>query len=109
MTMDKDNPKPNDSLVSLPGRALTAAIANLAKLAPSQPGALDTSVQASAGSVAIAGENTGLIVNVNATNLTIAVERQIGLELPSYLSKVVSRFSEDVSEYDSGPNTVRLV
>lgn len=108
MTEDKDKPKPKGALVSLPGRALAAlptAIENLSMFPPSQRGSLDTSVQASAGSVAIAGDNTGSIVNVNltATNLTIAAERQIARELPSYLSKVVARFSEDMSEYDSGP------
>lgn len=106
MTEEKDKPKPKGGLASLPGKAmaaLPAAIANLGIFAPSRQGALDTPVQASAGSVAIAGDNTGSIINVTATNLTIAIERQIARELPSYLSKVVARFSEDVSEYDSGP------
>lgn len=98
--------KPKVTLVSLPGRALAelpAAIAKFGMFAPLQRGSLDTSAQARSGSVAIAGDNTGTIQNVNATHLTIAVERQIARELPSYLSTVVARFSEDVSEYDSGP------
>lgn len=60
------------------------------------------SVVASAGSVAVAGDNVGSILNVNAQNVTI-VERQIARELPSYLSKVVAQFSADLSEYNSGP------
>lgn len=60
------------------------------------------SVVASTGSVAVAGDNLGSILNVNAQNVTI-VDRQIARELPSYLSKVVARFSEDLSEYNSGP------
>ncbi len=60
------------------------------------------SVVASTGSVAVAGDNVGSILNVNAQNVTI-VERQIVRELPSYLSKVVAQFSADLSEYNSGP------
>lgn len=56
---------------------------------------------ASSGSVAVSGDNLGSIVNVNAQ--TLIVERQVARELPSYLSKVVAQFSEDLSEYDSGP------
>lgn len=106
MTEDKDKPSLKVALASLPGRALAAlptSFANLDIFTSSQRRSFDTSAQASAGSVAIAGNNTGSIVNLTATNITIAVERQIARELPSYLSKVVARFSQDVSEYDSGP------
>jgi hypothetical protein len=50
----------------------------------------------------VSGDNHGSIVNVNAQNVTI-LEQKIARELPSYLSKVVARFSEDLSQYDSGP------
>lgn len=63
---------------------------------------LEASLVASTGSVAVTGDNVGSILNVNAQNVTI-IERQIARELPSYLSKVVARFSEDLSEYNAGP------
>lgn len=62
----------------------------------------EASLAATAGSVAVAGDNNGSIFNVNAKNVTI-VEHRINRELPSYLSSVVTRFSEDLSEYNSGP------
>lgn len=80
--------------------ALLPAVANLTKgVQPKSE--LEASAVASAGSVAVAGDNLGSIVNVNAQ--TLIVERQIARELPSYLSMVVARFSEDLSEYNSGP------
>ena len=103
VTDDKDKPNPKGSLVPLPGKAwsvLPTALANFVKGAPAQQ---DHSAQASTGSIAIGGNNTAPILNVNATNVSIAVERQIARELPSYLSNVVARFSEDLSEYDTGP------
>ena len=96
MTEDKNKPKPKGGLVL---SALLPAVASLTKRAPPL---LETSVVASTGSVAVAGDNLGSILNVNAQSVTI-VERQIARELPSYLSKVVARFSEDLSEYNSGP------
>lgn len=100
---DKDKPK--KGLVSLPGRALAAIPSALSKLGGQTPSQVDSleSVHASAGSVAIGGDNTGSIVNVTATHVTIATDQRIARELPSYLSKVVARFSEDLSEYDCGP------
>lgn len=96
MTEDKNKPKPKGGLVL---SAFLPAVTNLTKgLRP----LLETSVIARTGSVAVAGDNLGSIVNVNAKSVTI-VEWQVARELPSYLSKVVARFSEDLSEYNSGP------
>lgn len=95
MTEDKNKPKPKGGLVL---SALLPGVANFSKSAPLE---LETAVVASLGSVAVAGDNLGQIVNLNAQ--TIIVERQIARELPSYLSSVVVRFSEDLSEYNSGP------
>jgi hypothetical protein len=106
MTDDKDKPKSKMDLISLPGKALAAipnAIAKLGGSTPSQADLGTASVYASTGSVAIAGNNTGSIINVNAANITFANEKQIARELPSYLSRVVAKFSEDLSEYNSGP------
>ena len=93
MTEDKNKPKAKGDLVL---SAWLPVVAN--KSTPP----LEASVVASAGSVAVAGNNLGSILNVNAQSVTI-VERQVARELPSYLSKVVARFSEDLSEYNSGP------
>lgn len=94
MTEDKNTPK-GDLVLS----ASLPAVTNITKSAPPL---LEASVVASTGSVAVAGDNLGSILNVNAQSVTI-VERQIARELPSYLAKVVARFSEDLSEYNSGP------
>ena len=80
----------------------TALVSAAASIIKSSPPLLEASVVASTGSVAVAGHNHGSILNVNAQNVTI-IEQQIARELPSYLSKVVARFSEDLSEYNSGP------
>lgn len=96
MTEDKKKPKLKGGL------GLSALLQAGAGLAKSAPSLLETSVVASTGSIAVAGDNLGSILNVNAHSVTI-VERQIARELPSYLSKVVARFSEDLSEYNSGP------
>jgi hypothetical protein len=96
MTEDKNKPKPKGGQVL---SALLPAVTNLTKSAPPLP---ETSVVARTGSVAITGDNLGSIFNVNAHSVTI-VERQIARELPSYLSKVVAQFSDDLSEYNSGP------
>lgn len=95
MTEDKNKPKPKGSLVL---SALLPAVTNLTKSALPK---VEASAVASTGSVAVTGDNLGSIINVNAQ--TVIVERQIARELPSYLSKVVVRFSEDLSEYNSGP------
>lgn len=96
MTEDRDKPESKGGLVL---STLLPAKSNRIKGAPPLP---EASAVASAGSVAVTGDNHGSIVNVNAQNVTI-LEQQIARELPSYLSKVVARFSEDLSEYDSGP------
>lgn len=96
MSEDKNKPKPKGGLV------LSALLPVVASLTKSTPTLQETSVVSSTGSVAVAGDNLGSILNVNAQSVTI-VERQIARELPSYLSKVVARFSEDLSEYNSGP------
>lgn len=96
MTEDENKPKAKGGLVL---SALLPAVANLTKSTPPLP---ETAVVVGTGSVAVAGDNLGSILNVNAQNVTI-VERQVARELPSYLSKVVARFSEDLSEYNSGP------
>lgn len=95
MTEDTNKPKPKGSTV-LSG--MLPAVANLIK-SPAPKQELNASAMASTGSVAVAGDNFGPIFNVD----TLIVERQVARELPSYLSKVVARFSEDLSEYDSGP------
>lgn len=94
MTEDKNKPKG--------GLVLSASLPAVTNITKSAPPLLEASVVASTGSVAVAGDNLGSILNVNAQSVTI-VERQIARELPSYLSKVVARFSEDLSEYNSGP------
>ena len=96
MIEDRDSHKPKGGLVL---SVLLPVVANLIKSTPPVP---EGSVVASTGSVAVAGDNLGSILNLNANSVTI-VERQIARELPSYLSKVVARFSEDVSGYNSGP------
>jgi hypothetical protein len=96
MTEDKNKLKPKGGLV------LSALLPSVTDITRNAPSPMETSVVASAGSIAVAGNNLGSILNVNAQSLTI-VERQIARELPSYLSKVVVRFSEDLSEYNSGP------
>jgi hypothetical protein len=96
MTEKKDKPKPKGGMVL---SALLPAVTNLTKSAPPPAEAL---VAASTGSVAVAGANYGSICNINAQNVTL-VERQIARELPSYLSNVVARFSEDLSAYNTGP------
>ena len=106
MINDEDKSQLERALVSIPDSALTALTTgsgNVSMFGPSQLVLRNTAVQATAGSVAIAGDNTGAIVNITATNLSIAVERQIARELPSYLSIVVARFSENLSEYNAGP------
>ena len=82
------------------GLFLSAAMPTLASFKKSTPPPLVTTTGASTGSVAVAGDNCGSILNVNAHN--VIFERQIALDLPSYLSRVVSRFSEDLEEYNSG-------
>jgi len=94
MTKEKDKPKGG---MVVP--AMLSAVTNLIKSAPPLP---EASAAASTGSVAVAGANYGSILNVNAQSVTL-VERQIARELPSYLSNVVARFSEDLSEYNTGP------
>lgn len=79
-----------------------ALLLTMTKMIKSSPQLPEATVAASTGSVAVAGDNLGSILNVNAQSVTI-VERQIARELPSYLSKVVARFSENLSEYNSGP------
>ena len=96
MTEDKDKSKPKGSMVL---STLLPAMTKFGKGAPMLP---KTSVAASAGSVAVAGSNFGSIYNVSAQSVTL-VERQIARELPSHLSNVVARFSEDLSEYNTGP------
>lgn len=103
MTEDNKRPTPKGSLVSLQGKALSVLPKALAKLRQDSPAQLGTSAQASTGSVAIGGNNSAPILNVNATNVIIAVEQRIARELPSYLSRVVAKFSEDLSDYDTGP------
>lgn len=98
MTEDRHNSKPYGRLG---WSSLLPAVAAPTKSSPSSLPSVASAV-ASTGSVAIAGDNLGSILNVNAQSVTI-VERQIARELPSYLSKVVARFSEDLSEYNSGP------
>ena len=96
MTEDKNKPTSKGGLV------LSAMLPALTNLTKSVPPLLEASAVASTGSVAVAGDNFGSIINVNAEIVTI-VERQVARELPSYLSKVVARFSEDLSEYNHGP------
>lgn len=97
--MTEEKNKPRGSLVL---SALVPAVTKLTKVAlPRQP--IEAAAVASTGSVAVSGDNYGSIVNVNVTTQSLTIERQIARELPSYLSKVVAQFSEDLSEYNSGP------
>lgn len=61
------------------------------------------SVTADGGSVAVGGDNNGSIFNINATNLTLAVEQRVARQLPSYLSSVIAKFSEDWLSYGDAP------
>lgn len=90
MSNDQGSPSDKRSLVLSPGQI----IARLGGFVPTAP-----SVTADGGSVAVARDNNGSIVNINATNLTLAVEQRIARQLPSYLSSVVVKFSEDWSNY----------
>lgn len=96
MTEERDKPTPKGGMIL---SALLPALINLSKSAPPPP---EAAVVASTGSVAVARDNLGSIFNVNAQTVTFA-ERRIARELPSYLSNVVARFSEDLSEYNTGP------
>jgi len=96
MTEQRDKPKSKGGLV------LSALLPTVTSPINSTSPLPQASVVANTGSVAVAGDNLGSILNVNAQSVTI-IERQIARELPSYLSKVVARFSEDLSEYNSGP------
>lgn len=102
MTEDANKPA-SKSLIPLSGRAFSSIPSALANLGKGSRSPVEMSIQASSGSVAVGGDNTGSIVNVTATNVTFTLERQIARELPSYLSTVVARFSADLSEYDNGP------
>ncbi len=59
------------------------------------------------GSLAIGGNATGPVVNVNAPEaltVSVAVEQQIENRLPSFLGKLILVFSEQsLSEYGKGP------
>ncbi|UPG89507.1 hypothetical protein L2Y96_19235 [Luteibacter aegosomaticola] len=79
--------------------ALLPAVTNLLKASPSQQ---EVSISAGNSSVAVAGDNYGSICNISAQSVTL-IERQIARELPSYLSSVVVRFSEDLVAYNTGP------
>lgn len=100
MTEDKNKPKPMGGLVL---SSLLPAMANLTKKSALLKVETEAAAVASTGSVAVSGDNHGSIVNLNVTTQSLTIERQIARELPSYLSKVVARFSEDLSEYNSGP------
>jgi hypothetical protein len=93
--MNEDKPEPKKGAL-LPALRSVGIDAN--KTALKQMGALAT---ASAGSISVSGDNLGSIVNISAHS--VILEPQIARELPSYLSKVVARFSEDLSEYNAGP------
>jgi hypothetical protein len=96
MTDEKDKPTPKGGMIIAP---FLPALTSLTKMVtPPQ----NVAAAATSGSVAVGGDNLGSIFNVNAQSVTI-VERQIARELPSYLSSVVARFSEDLSEYNTGP------
>jgi len=93
--MSKDKPTSKGrSLLS----ALVPAGINPARAILPEPEAL---AAASTGSVSVAGDNLGTILNINAQS--VVLERQIARELPSYLSRVVAQFSDDLSQYNSGP------
>lgn len=94
--MTEDKNKPKGGLVLW---GLLQPVTNPIKIAPPLS---EISAVASTGSVAVGGDNVGSIVNVNANSVTF-VQQQVARELPSYLSKVVARFSDDMSEYNSGP------
>ena len=62
---------------------------------------------ASSGSVAVAGDNQGSILNVNAADggtVNVHIESQVARELPSFLSDVIVLFShQSLSAYGLGP------
>ncbi|MCV0438347.1 MAG: hypothetical protein K5880_06930 [Hydrogenophaga sp.] len=94
MSNDQGSPSDKWSLIPSPSQIAT----KLGIVAPSS-----TSASADWGSVAVAGDNNGSILNVNATHLTLAVQQQVARQLPSYLSSVVAKFSEDWSSYGDAP------
>lgn len=94
MSNDQGRPSDKRSLVPLP-RQIIARLGGLVSAAPS--------ATADGGGVAVAGNNNGSILNITATNLTLAVEQQVARQLPSYLSGVIAKFSEDWSSYDDAP------
>lgn len=91
MTENKDKPKTKGGLVS----SVAAKLPNRSRRI------VEASATSSTGSVSVTGDNHGSILNINAQN--VILEQEIARELPSYLSKVVARFSEDLSQYNSGP------
>lgn len=95
MTNDQGGPGDKRALVPSPGGLVARIAGALSTAAPS--------ASADSGSVAIAGHNYGAIVNVNVASMTMAVERQVARELPSYLSNVVATFSQDLSGYGDAP------
>ncbi|MCV0438918.1 MAG: hypothetical protein K5880_09820 [Hydrogenophaga sp.] len=94
MSNDQGGASDKRSLVPSPGQF----IARLGGLVPAAPAAT-----ADKGSVAVAGDNNGSILNITATTLTLAVQQQVARQLPSYLSRVVAKFSEDWSSYGDAP------
>lgn len=98
MTDSNDKPKPVGGLVL---SALVPAVTKMVGGIRHRPAPMASAV-AQTGSVAVTGDNLGSIVNVNAQN--VIFEQRIARELPSYLSVVVAQFSDDLSEYNSGPS-----
>lgn len=95
MTSDQGGPGDKRALVPSPGGLIARIAGALPSAAPS--------ASAEGGSVAIAGHNYGAVVNLNVASMSMAVERQVARELPSYLSNVVAAFSQDLSSYGGAP------
>lgn len=58
------------------------------------------SVNAHGGSVAVGGDNSGVIINAtDSSQINLTIERQVKRELPSHLSNVVVALSSDLVGY----------
>lgn len=92
MTDDQEQSSGKWPLAAIPGRLLAMA---LGVDAPPRP-----AVTANGGSVAVGGDNSGVIINATGgTQINLFVEQQVNRELPSYLSKVVVSLSSDLVSY----------
>lgn len=97
MSEGDDKPKQLGGLLM---QMLPPAVSKMITRTPSS-NVVRTSAVATNNSVAVSGDNSGSIINLNVESLV--VQQQIARELPSYLSNVVTKFSADWADYNAGP------